>query len=302
MKKDQLLAEKDKVIAISREEVSVDGKAGAAEQKDDFESLFDDRELQAALEQPAPSAVTVDALPFAAAAASNSVLGTKSRVKFTLRFRNFQSEHLRQKFKEATKLLMYVLNNQVFQTAFLDDGFKLEEHDHGDDANKVILGKILSGKSIYEDDEDKEIDIDVTLYSRWWSKVIGYTKAGTPRTWINRKYLNRMELPELAGHILHEYCHNLGYKHSAVGGNSVPYAVGRLLSKHAWQLLDTFEAAADEPIAAHAAGAGAGFPTLPPSGTHARTRQTARPDVFAGRRRDADNTVNDAADVVPQLG
>ena len=66
--------------------------------------------------------------------------------------------------------------------------------------------------------------------SKWpWSKVLGYTKRGS--IFVNTRFSSRAEVSEIAGNLVHEYCHVKGYQHkgnspTAYNLKSVPYVLG----------------------------------------------------------------------------
>lgn len=151
------------------------------------------------------------------------------------KMRDFDDDDLKTKYEKSAQRLISVLNNGSFQqkltTAIQNKAITLTETKIGNDdfANsQEIIKLLISGKVLINPTEDHAIDIDVTLYNKPWSRVIGYSN-GTGRTWVNKKYLDIMTPNELAGHILHEYLHNVGFTHYKEHLTSVPYQLGKLL-------------------------------------------------------------------------
>jgi hypothetical protein len=78
------------------------------------------------------------------------------------------------------------------------------------------------------------MDMEVELYYAATSTV-GYTNSGTTRIWVNTKYFNTNSIGGVAANLVHEWLHKLGFRHavsySTSRDYSVPYAVGRMISR-----------------------------------------------------------------------
>jgi hypothetical protein len=104
-------------------------------------------------------------------------------------------------------------------------------------SGEQVYNSIMNGNEKLSGVSDYEIDIDLTIYTVPWYKsgksVIGYTYPSTLRTWINRAFFRSFTHAEIAGNLMHEYCHKLGYGHSfnwtPSRKDSVPYAVGNIV-------------------------------------------------------------------------
>jgi len=137
------------------------------------------------------------------------------------RLQGFTSEKDKIKFIQAANDMCYAVNSLKFKdwccgyrfTNTLKTGMQVYDH-------------IMSGDDLFGE-ADKDIDIDVTLYYKRFTSVIGYGLPNTLRTWLNKKFFFSMSKQELAGHIFHESLHKFGYNHiSAKEYTSVPYACG----------------------------------------------------------------------------
>ena len=129
------------------------------------------------------------------------------------------------KFKEAMAIGELVLNSQQFKDAIL----AVEKfYENKDMTNMQIYELICSGNDLYDSSNDKDIDVFVTMYSNFWSGVIGYTYRNTVKTWINAKFFNRFEIAEVFGNVLHEALHNMGFQHliKKTMRKTVPYIIG----------------------------------------------------------------------------
>lgn len=129
------------------------------------------------------------------------------------------------KIKKACDLLEKIVNSNEFYSEFM--GLRFVGPDKG--TNKYLYDRLMAGESEYGP-ADGDIDIDLTYYYSWWSRVIGYGLPGTIKTWINGKFLNGMSIEELSAHIMHEYMHKLNLDDD-YGDRSVPYQVGDLVER-----------------------------------------------------------------------
>ena len=138
--------------------------------------------------------------------------------------KNF-TEQERQKFSLAIKKAEEVLNSEEFKDAVLIYPF---DQANGT-TNKEIYDMIMSGADKFNTMEDGDIDVQIEMYYSF-GRAIGYTYPSTWFTWINRKFFKRFDHSEIAGNVVHEYMHNLGFGHrTAKDHDSVPYAIGYLV-------------------------------------------------------------------------
>lgn len=145
----------------------------------------------------------------------------------------------REFFRSAMSIMRHVINSTAFQDAVLD----FDNYTYTTDDSRTIYMNFMSGKDLYEDAIDNELDADVTIY-RKNNRTIGYTYPNTRRQWINWKFvsLNKVSgISTVIGNIVHEACHNLGYKHPSRRtrnrANSVPYVYGRVAKQIATQMM-----------------------------------------------------------------
>lgn len=90
--------------------------------------------------------------------------------------------------------------------------------------------KFLSGKDNFNTEIDHDLDIYINFYYSFRS-VVGYTTPRTWWTWINRKFFNRFDYSDIAGNIVHEYLHNMGFDHPGADKQSLVYQLGFLVKK-----------------------------------------------------------------------
>lgn len=116
-----------------------------------------------------------------------------------------------------------VLNSGIFEASMLDAKFT----ENKGMSSKEILELIRLGKDGKDKTSDGDIDIHLTGYCKR-SRTIGYTYLNHYRTWLNKYHLAKMSPDRIFGHILHEYCHRLGFRHEYEKSTSVPYLVGKI--------------------------------------------------------------------------
>lgn len=79
--------------------------------------------------------------------------------------------------------------------------------------------------------------VNLGMYRSWNPWSVEVAKSSNGHVWLNRWHFNKNSVQKVAGSLAHEYAHCLGFTHSykpnADRDNSVPYVVGRLVSK--WQ-------------------------------------------------------------------
>jgi len=123
------------------------------------------------------------------------------------------------------------MNSEAFKTAVLQLSF-IERNGL---SNQQIYDLIMSGNDTQEG-PDREVDLELRFYYRWWSKVIGYVLPNGEQ-YLNGKFLDRMSAANVAGNLGHEYCHKLGFiDPNRDREQSVPYKVGYLIEELAAQI------------------------------------------------------------------
>jgi hypothetical protein len=145
------------------------------------------------------------------------------------RARNFTEPQLNRLLHVIERMLV-VLNSLEFKIA-VTSGRDLTETNGMTPVEVYDL--IMSGKDMYGN-ADGDLDIDITLYHRRWSRVVGYTFKGSLRTFFNRKFWRNDAY--VAGNILHEACHNCGFDHLGAWETSVPYFYGDTMNRMMQQL------------------------------------------------------------------
>lgn len=96
--------------------------------------------------------------------------------------------------------------------------------------NIEVLELIRGGKEL-NSDNDNVINLKLNLYDSE-SKEIGYTDTDLQIINTRRAYFQGNHINYYLSHLLHEYCHILGFRHAynraLFRNNTVPYAIGNI--------------------------------------------------------------------------
>ncbi len=147
------------------------------------------------------------------------------------------------KLNKAVKYVEEFINSEEFEKLVL--GFSYQDYDGNRHAKfhyttftrQEILSIILSGSETLTPEADGEADIQVELDTSWSRNVIGYTYPTTAWQWIYAKFFRNWSAEEIAGNIMHEYLHKLGFDHeyqyTFKREFSAPYALGYACEEYA---------------------------------------------------------------------
>ncbi len=159
-----------------------------------------------------------------------------------LEFSDSQMEYL----LELSKKLEKIVNSEIFKTKIIQFKYKRGRRVY----NKFRLNKgfsnakifylLLSGKDLYSE-PNNSIDIYLKPYIRK-SKIHATTFSGVRSIFLNIKYLDTcikkdsIGLANLAGTLIHEYTHIMGFRHYTNRGKkrdkpTVPWGVGNTIKK-----------------------------------------------------------------------
>jgi hypothetical protein len=144
------------------------------------------------------------------------------------------------KLNAAFNLLERVMNSEEFKDRVLNfKNSKGERAFASNDglSNEEIYEQVMEGRETLRPNTPGEMNFDLKLYSRWWSKVIGYTTPTTNLININNKFFKNFEPHEVAANLAHEWMHKIGFDHlSAAEHDSAPYAIGYIVEEMAAKL------------------------------------------------------------------
>lgn len=95
--------------------------------------------------------------------------------------------------------------------------------------NNQVYSCIMRADQLNPLDKPDELDIQLTLYRKSFSRVVGYTFSNQLTIWVNRKYFGSAK--SIASNLVHEASHQLGFTHNGVWATSVPYVLNRIIEK-----------------------------------------------------------------------
>jgi len=153
----------------------------------------------------------------------------------------FSTEELK-KVEAANYTLNNILNSEKFRERvlrFTTDGLFRFHY------RRSFLGKWIdkpySNHQVYEivtqnsgitDTPLKQIDLHLELLPGGDDENVGYTDPGSRKIYTYRNWFNNVSLAEYAGHLTHEWCHQLGFDHAVKAepkrNHSVPYGIGSI--------------------------------------------------------------------------
>lgn len=172
-----------------------------------------------------------------------------TKIKIT-KAENYQGENLN-RLNQAIVLLEYTINSEDFKNAVLNfkthidggtfhflkkekKGLRVRTTKLKRYTNSEILDKILKGNGLTEN----LIELKFKMEFGDDGDVVGYKKSGSSTIHTYEKFVKSMTLARFAAHIIHEYCHIIGFEHSSSSKHdklrdcySVPYAIHKMLKK-----------------------------------------------------------------------
>lgn len=110
--------------------------------------------------------------------------------------------------------------------------------------NEDIYMILMTGDEKMRPHTLSEMNLNIKKYkSPWWSvvgkKVIGWTSpSSSARINVNWRFYDDFEIHQMAGNIMHEWIHLLGFLHGKENAHQeVPYVVGRIASEMAADMI-----------------------------------------------------------------
>lgn len=141
------------------------------------------------------------------------------------------------KIKSAFSLMEKVVNSLEFKDRVIN--FKNNKGQRAFASNKGLTNEqiyeiFMSGQETLQPDTVGEMNFFLKQYSRWWSKVIGYTSPDVNLINVNYKFFKNYRPSDVAGNLTHEWVHKIGFDHtSAAEHDSAPYAIGYIMDEMA---------------------------------------------------------------------
>jgi uncharacterized protein YjaZ len=148
------------------------------------------------------------------------------------------------RMKQAMELWQQVMRDTAFQQELrsLRYSFDVSGDQNRFLSSEEIAAKIYQASEFYKDSADQCAQLHwlldeakKPLLTR--RPAIGYGEDGDVEIHTYTWFFDSADLPELAGHIAHEWSHKIGFQHLYVRhknrDKTVPYAFGNLVKKYA---------------------------------------------------------------------
>lgn len=146
-----------------------------------------------------------------------------------------------QKITDAKEMIEFIMGTEDFRNEVINYTYlgKKQFADNGGLTNEDVYFTILQGAEKLFPVVNYSMDINLKLYFED-SLVLGYTAFMSTDIMLNLKYFDFNPPEEVAGTLVHEWLHKLGFTHvteySDRRQNSVPYAVGYIMRRLARNL------------------------------------------------------------------
>jgi hypothetical protein len=140
------------------------------------------------------------------------------------------------KLHETADLLNKMFAGQRFKYEVLNHRYEGQKSyaQNGGLSNQQIYDVIMSGKETIGGVPDGRMDLHLESYYED-SITIGYTYPWTNKIYVNRKFYDHYSPEDIAGNLMHEWLHKLGFQHDSKRTErrpfTVPYAIGNLTEK-----------------------------------------------------------------------
>ncbi len=138
------------------------------------------------------------------------------------------------KFDKAIEIVKSVVGTAEFRSKVLNhtySGSKTFVNNNGL-TNAQIYAKVLEAAEKLFPVKNNAMDMEVEMYTAS-TNVVGYTYSSSKRIWVNTKYFNQYTAAGVAGNLMHEWLHKVGFGHdssaTARRPYSVPYAIGKMV-------------------------------------------------------------------------
>lgn len=149
---------------------------------------------------------------------------------------NFSAEQ-EAKVEIAIALIKKVIASQEFKDRVINHTYEGKKTyvDSKGLSNTQIYRKILeAAERMGITSRNNTMDVELELYHAA-TTTIGYTYPNVTRIWMNTKYFDKYTPHQVAGNLMHEWVHKLGFGHAIKWSKSrdysVPYAVGYLMEQ-----------------------------------------------------------------------
>lgn len=140
------------------------------------------------------------------------------------------------KIDEAAEVIKTVVASKEFRAAILNHTYNGQKTfvENGGLTNAEIYHRLLQGAEKLSPAKNNTLDAELELYFEE-TGTVGYTTPATTRIFMNTKFFNSYTPAQVAGNLMHEWMHKIGFGHTTKNTPerpyTVPYAVGYLMTR-----------------------------------------------------------------------
>lgn len=176
----------------------------------------------------APKSLTADDADYVEPyTVSNSYLAVQG-----MKIKGFDSASL-VKLEKAFEVAEKVVNSAEFKDRIINFKNSKGERAFASNnklSNEQIFTQFMDGREMLQLDTPGVMNLYLSLYHKRSSNVVGWTNPKIKTININWKYFKKYKANEVAGNLVHEWTHKLGFGHkSAAEHDSAPYAIGYIV-------------------------------------------------------------------------
>jgi len=143
----------------------------------------------------------------------------------------FNSEEGAKKLAEVAHEMHQILNSTLFRDKVLKMGMKPgERSEWKNKTNKEIYKRLMSGAEDLDENNDNVINLEVYSYYSPM-RVVGYIVPGKKNIWVNTKFFNGRSNKLVGSNLVHEYSHQLGFRHDSKRTKDRPSSISYQLNK-----------------------------------------------------------------------
>lgn len=138
------------------------------------------------------------------------------------------------KYNQAVAIVKKVIATEAFRTKVLNFTYAGVRRfvDNKGRTNAQIYQSVLDAAETLKPIKNNTMDIGVKMYYAS-NSVVGYTSTAYSYINVNTKFFSNYTANQVAGNLMHEWLHKLGYSHDASATASrpysVPYAIGYMI-------------------------------------------------------------------------
>jgi hypothetical protein len=134
------------------------------------------------------------------------------------------NEDQKKKLAEAERIIAKVFNSEAYKSAVLSKKFTSTKL-----SAAQVYEELFEGAEALVPAKNYQMDLTVTMYYKN-NKTVGYTYPSKMTVYTNSKFHDRYTACQIAGNLVHEWTHKMGFGHSSASDrSSVPYAHNKIV-------------------------------------------------------------------------